>query len=259
MDFIEGFGANVKGLNMNSVPMKGILKSKNGFGALHFEDLSNQNSEARSEMEHLKREMQRIKEQALREKKALQAERIALLEKHKAELAEKVAQAFRDGQEKGKAEAEAEHIARENEVFEGVKKAIENLEEQRQHFFNHAEEGIAQALSSMTRRIVGSWLDQCPGAVEGAVKEALGYLGHESHVRLLLNSSDFAWVQPRVKSWLDIGQGNVNIELIEENRLGRGGCVLETDSGKIEVRIESLLDEMEGIVAKYFRNVAEGQ
>jgi flagellar assembly protein FliH len=254
MDFVEGFGAKAKEKREDTIQMKSILKKDDAFGAIKFEDLSNKNTEARSEVDRLKREMEALKSSHAAEKKQWLEERNKIKEKQKSELEAAVSKASEDSLDQGKTAAEAEHKAREEEVFKQLYSAMEAIEQEKKMFFETAENGMIKILSTMSRQIVGSWLDEHPDAIERSVKEVLSFIGNEKNVKLLLNSEDFAWVQPRIKNWLDIGQSQLEIDILEENRIHRGGCILETASGNVEVRLDELFADMDSIILKHFKS-----
>ena len=223
---------------------------------MQFSNLSTANSEARGEADRLKKEVAKLK----KEIQDLKAEHQKNLSQEKAKWEEQKQKEVADEVDKAKlstvAEMQAKFDGQEAQVLQAFTQVIESFEQERKQYFNITEEGVTSLVSAMCKRIVGEWIDHHPEAVENSVKQALSYLGNEKELILLLNPVDIDWVQDRFKDWLPLSSIDIKVRLRAEERIARGGCLMETDAGSVDVRVGQMLDDLEAFV-KNQMNMAE--
>ncbi len=261
MEFVEGFNSPQKEKGPGNVGLKGIIKNSqaspaphaaSGFGGVSFKNLSTENSEARSELDRLKKEIKVLKNNQVKVRDKHERDLVAL----KAQLKDESSLEIEIEKSKAEKAKEDELTARfekeKEETFGSFKKIIEAFENERKEYFHITEDGVSALVGTMCRRIVGEWIDHHPEAIENSVKEALSYLGNEKELILLLNPVDLTWVQAHYKEWLPLSSIDLKVRLEADERIERGGCMLETESGSVDVRVEQMLDGLESFIHEQF-------
>lgn len=143
---------------------------------------------------------------------------------------------YRDGQQKGQAEfvTAATQI---RQLIAGLAGPIKAMDER-------VQQGIADLAVLISRHIVRREIKIERGEVVGVVKEALGHLPISAHhPRVRLNPADV----DLVRHALSLDQEDHNYRIEPDPLIGRGGCLVETESSFIDATIEARLN---AIIAK---------
>lgn len=102
------------------------------------------------------------------------------------------------------------------------------------------EQQLAQGLSAVAleiaRQAVRSELSTRPGLIEAVAQEALNALVHSArHIRVRLHPEDHQLLTHQGQLDLD----SRGARLVSDPEVGRGGCIVESDIGLIDARIET--------------------
>lgn len=73
------------------------------------------------------------------------------------------------------------------------------------------------------------------------VRVALSRVNSRALARVRLNPADYAFVESRL---VQLGSAGT-VELLEDHTVGRGGCIVETETGDIDARVEQQFAEIE--------------
>jgi flagellar assembly protein FliH len=151
-------------------------------------------------------------------------------------------QAFEQGRQHGEAQVRAAaqlEIAAEREK---VTLTIERFKAERTSYFSHIESQVVQLALAIARKILHREAQMDPLLLTGMVHVALEKLDAGTSMRMRTHPSDI-----RLWSEYFAQQGTVNPspELIGDNTLRRGECILETESGSTQMSLDSQLKEIE--------------
>jgi flagellar biosynthesis/type III secretory pathway protein FliH len=105
-------------------------------------------------------------------------------------------------------------------------------------------------LEAMLVQLVGDVLYKClkkqaEGSSEMVLelsREALKKAQDRVHLRLHLNPEDLKEVESQ-KDDLKLTVGAGNLELVPDARIEKGGCLLETEAGSVDVRLSTLAEQ----------------
>jgi flagellar assembly protein FliH len=151
-------------------------------------------------------------------------------------------QAYREGYESGQAEG---YAAGERRATEDMRARTQLLDTTlRQLSAPLAElddtlvESVAELALLIARHLVRRELKAAPGEVVAVVREAMRHLPVASRgTRLRLNPDDVEIV----RSALAIGSGDTAWRLDPDPLIARGGCVVETETSRIDATVETRL------------------
>jgi len=123
--------------------------------------------------------------------------------------------------------------------FENLTKTFQRFEEEKQNFFQKSEKVLIDFTLKIAEKILGELPRFLPGLIAQSVKKVLNVLGNEAMVEVYLNPED-------MKDFKDLHQSFEralpNVERIvvkPDERITRGGCVVDTENGKVDARIET--------------------
>jgi flagellar assembly protein FliH len=142
---------------------------------------------------------------------------------------------------------EAEEAARER-IEEAVSKftsVVDDFLAQREDLLKSSEESIVRLAVAIARRIVGDGIAVNQEAVLETVRRALKQIVEKEHVVIRVNPADLKIVREHASEWLGIVEGTRALEIEEDERIRRGGCLVETESGNVEAQIDKQLQTLE--------------
>lgn len=136
------------------------------------------------------------------------------------------AEGHAEGLAAGRAEAEASG-ARLRQLAESFSATLDNLD------FRLADMVLELALD-VARQVVAGELAARPERVLDVVNMALKQMAETSReARLLLHPDDAALVRPHLEGVLD----KTRLRIVEDPRIARGGCLVETSQGDLDATL----------------------
>jgi flagellar biosynthesis/type III secretory pathway protein FliH len=159
---------------------------------------------------------------------------------------------LRDGTGAGEAScraiAQAAMDVRLRETEASINHRLQAIECALESLFLDWEGRILELAMAISRRIVGEVCDVPGVAAAHVARLALKKLGAESRIRVRVHPEDFTALEREKGLWN--ARGNRTIELIEDETVGRGGVLVETEAGSIDARIPRMTQKVEEALAK---------
>jgi len=141
---------------------------------------------------------------------------------------------------------EREEFAREAERLRRlVQRVVERVLRERQNAVHAARGQIVELAMAIAERVVRRAASADRGIAERAVAEALTHVHGRERVRVRLSPGDLESVR---KLDMEAAAGFASIdhlELVEDADVEVGGCIVETETGSLDGRIETQLAEIE--------------
>jgi flagellar assembly protein FliH len=130
-----------------------------------------------------------------------------------------------------------ERIAEERAV---VFKIVEEFHDQRSKYFAEVEGEVVKLALAVAKRVLHREAQLDPLLLTGVVRVALEKLAEDSTAVLRVPTSE-------LQTWRQVFVENhgPSLELLADERLGSGECVLDTNVGKIELGVSAQLEEIE--------------
>lgn len=130
-------------------------------------------------------------------------------------------------------------------LFEALTTLLASLENIRLQTYETVETEIVALSLAIARKIVGQELAIRPDLVLNAVRNALGQLEGAGQIRIKLNPEDLKLLE-EVKADLTAGiQTTGRVTLTGDDAVACGGCMIETDAGEIDARLETQFQVIE--------------
>jgi type III secretion protein L len=164
---------------------------------------------------------------------------------------------------------------------EKAKQIVEEAEHQRDRIFEDARragnaEGFAawnQSLADMTKRaddlarnwedtmlelsvhiarkIIGEELKLHPDTIVGIVREVIKGTRTGRHLAIQVNEEDAEYVRAKSDLLRQFLGGGAEIEIVTSSRVEPGGCVIESELGIIDARLETQLQCLEDALKRH--------
>lgn len=166
-------------------------------------------------------------------------------EKRANEIAE---EARRLGHEQGVSDGRAAAQAEMDEMLETMRGLVEMARAERHKIIEGAEPEIVRLSVAIAERVINTHLDVQPNAVLEMTRAAIARLVGRETVTVRVNPSDIELMREhreRLMSMNDID----NLRLIEDQRVDRGGVVIDTEAGTIDAKTSTQLREVRRVLA----------
>jgi flagellar assembly protein FliH len=178
----------------------------------------------------------------------LEAEHAATVGAIREEAAEKVRQAYAEGQRRGLEAGKQEFADHVASAEAAVKDAAEGVRQALEESAQRVEDKIIGLAESVVRRILQreAWFDR--DAVRRTLEEAFAALTDKEHVKIRMHPDDVAMLNEESVGFLEQFEGSVQRELVPDESVDKGGCIVETDSqyvdATLEAQLERILDQL---------------
>ncbi|MCL2219411.1 MAG: FliH/SctL family protein [Chitinispirillia bacterium] len=177
---------------------------------------------------------------------------------------EKVAgkRAANDSLEKGRQEGIAEGEKRGFDAAEkNFKAEIAKLKDQAASYFKQVEDSKKQMTLNLdhillkfcmelTKKIVGCEVTTNPEIVLASIKKALTMIADREKILIRVAPGDMVTASSGKDFFSSVTERLENVEIEEDKRITKGGCIIESNSGMVDARLGVQLDEVELLIEK---------
>ena len=146
-----------------------------------------------------------------------------------------------DGYRDGVASARAELA----EALALVQRAAREAKAIRDALLNGAEREMIELVIEAIGRILGEHVATDPDLVVHTVRRALDHAGSQNVLRLRVHTDDLQTLTASVGEQYG---ASPPFEVLGDNSVSVGGCVIDTDSGEIDARLDVQLEEIASIL-----------
>ena len=193
----------------------------------------------------------------------LRAETEALLLSARAEAAEMVEDAktqaealreaaWQEGFHQGKLEARAavetelraDWAVRQDALRAELDTIAADIATAREALWLGQESEMVALTLDIARQVIKTEVTQNPAVVHAVIANALRRITDKDNVRVRVSVADAPRVKEAREDLMEIVDGLRFIEIVEDRRVGDGGCVIETNAGTIDAKIETQIAEV---------------
>ena len=166
--------------------------------------------------------------------------------------------AFNQGKDQGRAESNAAQQAKIDQATRALQSALDELTRIRQDDVERMEMGTVRLALAIAKKIIGDESQQ--GSIIGhVVKSALNKVADPRRLTVRLNPKDIDTVK-RLKGdaflFDDLG---AELRLEADKTIQRGGCMIETNLGDVDARIDQQLKIIEEqLTAQFAKRSVKG-
>jgi len=96
----------------------------------------------------------------------------------------------------------------------------------------------------IARQVIKTEVTQNPEVVRALITNAVRRITDKDNVRVRVSVADAPRVKEMRQDLLELVDGLRHLEIVDDRRVGEGGCVIETNAGTIDAKIETQLSEV---------------
>ena len=154
---------------------------------------------------------------------------------------------YATGTAAGRADAErvvAQHAAIDKAAWrEDIAAFIAHIEAEREAAWNAMEPQITGMVFELAKHVIKQEVEVSRDVALSVVRNALRRVVEGGTLRIRVNAEDLQTVRSNREELLTLVDNIRHVEIIEDRRVGAGGCIVETDAGSIDARLETQLAE----------------
>lgn len=134
--------------------------------------------------------------------------------------------------------------------FKVLRAMIEGIEKSRAEIYEKIETDLVEMALAIARKIIYETAEKERGVVVAAAKEAIRKASDREVIRIKINPLDHEVLNQKKGELLRCFDGIKSILFEEDESIHPGGCLIETNQGDIDARLESQMRVIEGDIRK---------
>jgi flagellar assembly protein FliH len=203
------------------------------------------------------------------EKRILELEkRVAVLEKRLLDQQEKaragVVAAHAKGLAQGRAAGEADGIKKAKEAFDGQVRELQEkivaflatVEASKKRIFTDSHTVLLKLCFELTKKIINTECSTNPDIVLSVIKKSLSYISDREKLVIRVAKEDMEHASAKKDFWLPVGERVESIRIESDDRIEKGGCIIESNSGVADARLGVQVKELSEFVEKIWASSA---
>lgn len=119
------------------------------------------------------------------------------------------------------------------------------VEQQVEEFWRSIEPQLLSLSVEIARKIIGHEIDQNDEFVMDTVRSGLRQLRDRQDLKIRVSPDDYELLRSHKDDLTGSCDGIRSIEIIDDRRVGKGGCLIESSNGNLDARIETQTAEVE--------------
>ena len=155
--------------------------------------------------------------------------------------AESEAAGLAKGLEEGRSKGYDEGRAEMERLVGRLHTIVAKILARRREILNGAEQQVVQLVLLVARKVIKVVSAEHEGIVRHNIVAALRKLRAKSDIIVRVNIEDLQIATQNKKEFIALAEKVGNITIAEDSTIARGGCIIETDIGEIDARIDSQL------------------
>lgn len=173
------------------------------------------------------------------------AEAAKILEQANSDKSEISKKSYKEGYDKGHEDGYSTGKDEVTRLVERTHKILESVMSRREEILSETEQQIVELVILMARKVVKVLSESQKSVVMANVLQALKKVKGRGSVTLRVNLSDVKLTSEHVQDFIKQVENVQGITVLEDSTVEKGGCIVETDFGAIDARIQSQLSELE--------------
>ncbi len=150
----------------------------------------------------------------------------------------------REGLEKGCEQALVDHSERLETLEKSWNEALHEFDERRGRMLDDARTDVLRLAMTIARRVTHAIVDHDESVAQAQLEKALTHTLEPTRLVIRVHASDEALVTASAPGLLARFARSAHAEIVADDSLSQGDCVVHTDTGEIDARIDAQLDRI---------------
>jgi flagellar biosynthesis/type III secretory pathway protein FliH len=150
-----------------------------------------------------------------------------------------------EGRRQGYSSCKTEMEAEVREKVKNFTSMVDDLVVQKKRLLTDSEEAVVRLSCEIARRVVVKMAEIDETVILEVVKNALGHLADKQSVTIRVNPADAETLRAHGDEWAEAAGAGSAVEIAEDKRIKRGGCLIEGESGSVEAQLDRQVEMIE--------------
>jgi len=149
--------------------------------------------------------------------------------------------AHQEAYEKGLRQAQQEIEGDRQAAIQQSQALLEEARQSKLKVFRSCEGDIVRLVMAMVKKVIAGELNTNPDIIINILQEAIDFLDRPENITVYVNPQEVENIlEVMDKGYLtDIGTNHINMNIKADERVSRGGCLLESDAGSVDAQLET--------------------
>jgi len=157
---------------------------------------------------------------------------------------------FAAGEKAGYDKAKAAFDAEIAKLKDQTAKYFKQLEDTKKTMINDLEHILLRFCVELTKKIISCELETNKEIIIATIKRALSIISERENILIRVSPGDIEAASGNKDFLSSVTERLENIRIEVDARIGKGGCIIESNSGLVDARLGVQLEEVEALVEK---------
>ncbi len=202
-------------------------------------------TELQQTREQVKIEMERLRGESEQEIERGKFEAEKMIKEAELKVSEIEHEAYKKGYEAGREEGYKEGQAEVLRLIDRLGTIVSTAVDIRDDIIRSSEKMMTEMILMIARKVIKDEIVERREVVINNIKEAIRRVKDRDRVDIRVNFADLDMTTAHKDELIKMMESLKKVNIYEDSRVERGGCIIETDVGAIDARISTQLDAME--------------
>lgn len=195
--------------------------------------------------EQIKIEMERFKIESEREIERGKFEAEKMIKEAELKVSEIEHEAYKRGYDAGREEGYKEGQAEVMRLIDRLGTIVSTAVDIRDDIIRSSEKLMTEMILMIARKVIKDEIVERREVVINNIKEALQRVKDRDRIDIRVNFADLDMTTAHKDELIKMMESLKKVNIYEDSRVERGGCIIETDVGAIDARISTQLEAIE--------------
>jgi flagellar assembly protein FliH len=195
--------------------------------------------------EQIKLEMERFRQESEREVERGKFEAEKLIKEAELKVSEIEHESYKKGYEAGREEGYKEGQAEVMRLIDRLGTIVSTAVDIRDDIIKSSEKMMTEMILMISRKVIKDEIVERREVVINNIKEAIKRVKDRDRIDVRVNFADLDMTTAHKDELIKMMESLKKVNIYEDTRVDRGGCIIETDVGSIDARISTQLDAIE--------------
>ena len=157
---------------------------------------------------------------------------------------------FEEGKKTGYSEGLSHGKSESKNITDQIQPLLSDIARQKNEILLFAENDLLNLALMIAEKVVGSLASSHKELVIDTIKKSLPILLEKSRLTIKVAPEQEEFVRQNFENILSLDRDLKEIKIESDRRIGPGGCILETVSGRVDARIEKQLEVLTSALEK---------
>ncbi|MGC8815795.1 MAG: FliH/SctL family protein, partial [bacterium] len=159
-------------------------------------------------------------------------------------------QAYNQGYSQGYNEIKNQLEKEYQQKIEELTNEIKNILNLKESLVKEMEKDIVELAIKVAEKVINKKIEEEPELVSNYLMELLPKIEQAKNITIWINPNEIEYVKISKEKFKNLVEDVENINIAPDSRIEKGGCIIETNFGKIDARISTKLEVLKEIIFK---------